>query len=84
LVNNNIIKYLVNQNKLIEATNTLEKALEKISLKDINESAMIKLKKMTEAHGQIFKYDTNLSKKKVCNLIYLKYIFNYLLSISIL
>lgn len=44
----------------------LDKALENISLKDINESAVLRLKRALEAQGETFKYDTSLLKKKVC------------------
>jgi len=68
LILNLLIKcfILVNQEKFAEAINILDKALETISLKDINESAVLRLKRALEAQGKTFKYDTSLLKKKVC------------------
>lgn len=51
---------------MVEASNELDKALENVSLKDINESAVLRLKNRLEAQGQTFKYDINEFKKRVC------------------
>lgn len=62
---------LVNQEKFAEASNELDKALENVSLKDINVTAVLRLKKRMEAQGQTFKYDVNEFKQRerVCSLI---------------
>lgn len=49
---------------IADASNVLDKALEKVSLSDINQSAIMRLKEKLEQQGQTFKYDVNLLKKK--------------------
>lgn len=62
---------LVSQNMIVDANNTLNKALEKISLNEINESAVMRLKSNCEAQGISFNHDTSLLKKRVCTISYL-------------
>lgn len=56
---------LANQGNFVEASNQLDKALETVSLENINKSAVMRLKSGLEAQGQTMKYDINLFKKKV-------------------
>ncbi|XP_025193243.1 leucine-rich PPR motif-containing protein, mitochondrial [Melanaphis sacchari] len=59
-----IIDSYVNQGNVIEASNVLDKALEKITLEDINKSAILRIKNNLESKGEIFKYNIdNLEKK---------------------
>lgn len=65
-LNTKCFLFLVNQENFVEASNQLDKALETISLENINESAMLRLKRGLEAQGQTIKYDISLFKKKAC------------------
>lgn len=58
--------FLVNQGNFVEASNQLDKALETVSLENINKTAVLRLKSGLEAQGQTIKYDVNLFKKKAC------------------
>jgi len=59
----------VNENNVIEASKVLDKALEKITLGDINKSAVFRIKKNLESRGETFKYDTDVLEKKVSDII---------------
>ncbi|KAL4132665.1 hypothetical protein QTP88_009784 [Uroleucon formosanum] len=59
-----IIDSYVNQDNAIEASKVLDKALEKITLGDINKSAILRVKKNLESRGETFKYDTDILEKK--------------------
>jgi len=68
---------LVNQNNVIEASKVLDTALEKITLADINKSAVFRIKNNLESRGETFKYDTDILEKKVSDIIlFFKYFGN--------
>jgi len=48
----------------------LDKALEKITLADINKSAVFRVKKNLEFLGETFKYDTDTLEKKVSDILF--------------
>lgn len=67
---------IVSQENVNEATKVLDTALEKISLKDLNYSALKRLQKAVEASGQKFKYEILPETTKV---FIINYKYNYLL-----
>lgn len=55
---------------MIEASKVLDKALEKVTLKDINRSAVLRVQKILESRGETFKYDTSVLEKRVSKIIF--------------
>lgn len=60
---------IVSQENVNEAVKVLDTALEKLSLEDVNSSALYRLKKTLEASGQTFKYEILSNSSKVCIII---------------
>ncbi|CAH1737969.1 unnamed protein product [Aphis gossypii] len=63
LVYSAVIDSYVNQGNINEASKVLDKALEKITLNDINKSALIRIKDNLESRGETFKYNIDNVKK---------------------
>ncbi|VVC25742.1 Pentatricopeptide repeat,Tetratricopeptide-like helical domain [Cinara cedri] len=64
LIYSAMIDSYVNQDNAIEASKILDKALEKITLNDLNETAVMRLKQLLKTRGEEFKYDTSSLQKK--------------------
>jgi len=69
LVYSALIDAYVHNGDINKASKVLDEALEKVKLHDINESAVLRLKKSLEAQGQTLKYDTNNLKKRISTKI---------------
>lgn len=64
LIYSALIDSYVNQDNVIEASKVLDKALEKITLGDINKSALLRIKNNLESRGETFKYNIDILEKK--------------------